>query len=354
MSRRSFATALVLTFLVLTAASAPADNVYVASNGLDSTICGLPVLGSSCGSKAFPCRSIQCGINWAKPGDTVVVGPGRYGDLDLDGALGDVGEEFGSPGCGCMVSVNKSITLTSSDGAAATVIDARAVDVHTNVLIIATDATFGKPGKGFTVTRTDASDDMVNGIVIDGANVDVRGNQVVGDGSTATGFLGTGVFALTTAADVLIEANQVMSWATGIRVDGAGKLVRKNQVSMNADGIVAGGTSAVVGNVTTANNNEGIRLGGAATATGNATHDILNGIATASLGAVEGNNIFGSSFGGLEVDSVTNAPATNNFWGLPSGPGLDPADRVLSEGGGTAVTTPFATKPFKVKAPVKP
>ena len=60
------------------------------------------------------------------------------------------------------------------------------------------------------------------------------GNQVIGNGSTATGFAGTGIFALATAEDIVIEANQVIAWGDGIRVDGSGKIVRKNQVSLNA------------------------------------------------------------------------------------------------------------------------
>jgi hypothetical protein len=40
-----------------------------------------------------------------------------------------------------------SVSLTSSSGAAVTVIDARTVPVNVNVLIITTDARFGKRGR---------------------------------------------------------------------------------------------------------------------------------------------------------------------------------------------------------------
>src|SRR6516162_9238145 len=50
--------------------------LYVANNGLD---------GPSCGTKASPCRSITQGIANAAAGDTIIVGPGLYGDLNDDG-----------------------------------------------------------------------------------------------------------------------------------------------------------------------------------------------------------------------------------------------------------------------------
>jgi len=79
--------------MFLAAASAHATTHYVANDGDDSTFCGLQVInGFTCGAKATPCRSIQCAIREADPGDTIIVGPGRYGDLNADGDLADRGE----------------------------------------------------------------------------------------------------------------------------------------------------------------------------------------------------------------------------------------------------------------------
>src|SRR5262247_2574920 len=61
-----------------------ADKLSVANNGIDST---------TCGSSGAPCRSISQAIAHASEGDTVVVGPGRYGDLNGNRILGEVGEE---------------------------------------------------------------------------------------------------------------------------------------------------------------------------------------------------------------------------------------------------------------------
>jgi hypothetical protein len=137
--------------LLLIAPPAHGTTIYVASNGVD---------GSGCGTLTSPCRSIGQGVANAMAGDSVVVGPGRYGDLNHNGILGEPGEEnpdVFSPGCGCVFALNKAVALTSSNGAAATVIDATSVAVGQNVLIITTGGEFGKPGKGFLVTNTEVA-----------------------------------------------------------------------------------------------------------------------------------------------------------------------------------------------------
>src|SRR6516162_4268083 len=63
--------------VVLSLASlAHGGTLYVANNGLD---------GPACGPKTTPCRSITHGISNAAAGDTIIVGPGLYGDLNDDG-----------------------------------------------------------------------------------------------------------------------------------------------------------------------------------------------------------------------------------------------------------------------------
>jgi hypothetical protein len=118
MPHHAFRISLSAAVLLILAPCTQAATLYVANNGVD---------GPGCGAKETPCRSITQAIALAVPEDAIVVGPGRYGDLDGDGTVGETGEEIGSPGCGCMLSVNKSVKLTSSDGAAATVIDAGTV-----------------------------------------------------------------------------------------------------------------------------------------------------------------------------------------------------------------------------------
>jgi hypothetical protein len=343
---------LTVAVLFAVAPSVHGSTLYVANNGLDGVLC-LNVGG--CGSKAFPCRSITRAICNAVAGDTIVVGPGRYGDLDGDGTPGETGEEIGSPGCGCMLSVNKPVKLRSSEGAAATVIDAHTVDVIQNVLIIADGGAFGQPGQGFTVTNT-ARLGGGAGIVIDSTNVKVRGNQLVVTPPPIGGFPGAGIATVDATQTILIEGNQVIGWFSGIEVHGAGKTVSKNQVSLSGEqGISATGASVVVGNVVTASD-RGIHLMGAASAVGNAVYGNREGIVVAGpfSGSIEKNNVFGNKDCGLAVISGASALAAHNYWGAPTGPGSDPADDVCTLPGSTFTVTPFATHPFSVNAPIKP
>ena len=86
--------------------------LYVANSGIDPAGC------TDCGTKTSPCRSISCAIGNAVAGDKIIVGPDTYGDLDGDSTLGATGEETAAPGCGCMLAVNKAVSVTLSDGAA--------------------------------------------------------------------------------------------------------------------------------------------------------------------------------------------------------------------------------------------
>ena len=138
MTIRLLPAALALTLAV--PSLAPAATWYVANTGADNGGCGV--------TTATACRSIQQAIELANAGDIVSVGPGRYGDLNRNGIPGDAGEERGSPGCGCVLSINKAVAVISTAGAAATVIDARTVRYQTNVLLITVGGDSVVPGKG--------------------------------------------------------------------------------------------------------------------------------------------------------------------------------------------------------------
>lgn len=354
MSRRCFVpySAATAALLLLLNPPAHAAKLYVANNGVDALACGLMVLGSSCGSQTNPCRSITCALQYAQADDTIVVGPGRYGDVDGDGVIGEPGEETGSLGCGCMLSVNKSVTLVSSEGAAATVIDATTVQVNTNVLLILNGGEFGQPGKGFTVT--DPMPAYGAGIAIDSANVKVRGNQVV---SVLPGHA-PGVFALG-GGPIRIENNQVIGyWDFGIWAEGTGKTVRRNQVSLRGGqvDIFARGDSVITKNVITgAFATVGVQASDGVTVMGNAAYGTLRGILIVPpfSGVVARNNLVGMTCG-LVNAGQTDVDARLNYWGAASGPGPAPASSVCNQSGGTTMATPFATAPFKVKAPIKP
>ena len=143
----------------------------------------------------------------------------------------------------------------------------------------------------------------------------------------------------------------------------------KNEVSQNEFyGIHSNGPVVISGNVVTANGSSGIYLSaGAASVTGNAVYGNLIGLFVTSpfSGTIEKNDVFanracglenGGSGGSISYPGVTNLVATNDYRGAATGPGPDPADLAGSacdQNGGSTMVSPFATKPFSVKAPIK-
>lgn len=314
---------------------------YVASNGVD---------GPSCGTSSSPCRSITQAIANAVEGDTITVGPGFYSR--------DTGET-GSPDCACMLSVYKRLIVISSNGAAATVLDATTALLDQNVLIIADGVEFGRPDHGFTVLPTGASGRNA-GIAIDGTNIKVRGNQVVNiPNIPQTGH--AGIITVDADETILIQNNQVIGWQeVGILIFGPGKTVSQNQVSMNATGIRShNGNTAITGNVATNNFNDGIDLYDASRAVGNAVYGNKETgffVQPSFTGVIQKNNIFGNRVGncGLLNDGVSGLNATANYWGAKTGPGPDPADDVCNFSGGTTTTSPFATTRYVIDPNIEP
>ena len=334
---------IVATILFALGPRAYAKTIYVANNGVDSSTCGP--------AGQVPCRSITRGLHHSANLDLIVVGPGKYGDLNGDGILGNSpGEEVPATNCFCMIAINKSVTIVSSAGAAATVIDARTVDVFNNVVFTASDAVFGKPGLGFTVTETKAATTNCFGIdLFNAKGVTVEGNLVVsshpctGGGISADG---------SNPGKGLIKDNQVIGWDIGINV--GPNIVSHNAVQLNNLGINGFG-AAVTGNVVTGNQTGIDADNSAASVTGNAVLGNGTGIFVVSFDGtipkVESNNIFGNSSCGVDFD-VANVVATNNYWGRATGP-LPPGD-ICGTGSSTATVKPFATIPFTIPSPVNP
>jgi hypothetical protein len=333
--------AVVVVLLTLVPAFSAAATRYVAETGGDAGGCGV--------TAATACRSITQAIVLANPGDTILVGPGRYGDLNRNGILGDIpGEETGSPGCGCVLSINKSVIVISSAGAASTTIDGRSVDAIDTVLVITNGGEFGRPGKGFTVTETARINEFGSysgsGIVLDAVDVAVSGNQVIftRHGSQSGGH---GIHTVNDAA-IRIEGNLVGDWAVGVNARGAA-VVARNQIMRNSVGIEAEGGS-VVGNVLRSNT-EGIILRAPAVVTGNALHTNSLGIdVRTGEGTIRKNNLLGNGCA-IYNPLIAGLNATNNYWGSPHGPSSAGADEACGHAAFTTITSPFATKPFAVK-----
>src|SRR5207245_7193672 len=242
-------TALVLiTTLLLGISPAPVDaaTLYVANNGIDS---------DTCGAKNAPCRSVSRAIVNAAVGDTIVVGPGRYGDLNGDGNFGGPGEEAGPAGCGCMIEVNKQLTLRYSDGAGVTRRDGSLAEV-TGIVVRADGVTFGGgSGHGFTIVNA-----RHEGLHVEGNGVTVASNVAFGNGLSgfvAIAVIGTGNIITDNTDNAAINNVNV-----GIQVNGDGT-VTGNVASANLEGfrINTAGQVQFTQNVASGNRSHGLSSG---------------------------------------------------------------------------------------------
>ena len=133
----------------------------------------------------------------------------------------------------------------------------------------------------------------------------------------------------------------------------------KNLVSLNTVGINVRGASGATGNIVSGNG-IGVFVSGAARVVGNAASgnsDTGINVLGPFTGTATGNNIFGNGGGGncgLDNEAAAGLVATNNYWGASTGPGPNPADAVCNADGGTTTASPFATRPFIVRVPIRP
>jgi hypothetical protein len=356
-----------LLLLAATASTVSAATLQVANNGLDAP---------GCGTKAAPCRSITRALAAAANGDTIVVGPGRYGDLDRDGTLGEAGEE--GTAVGALIVVDKAVSILSSTGAVWTIIDVAGFN-RDAVRITASGARFGKAKKGFTLF--DAGSDGVS-IEDVAANVVVEGNLAV---RTGNGFTTSG-----TGGGHVIVGNVASAGGAGVLLGSAGGGTARSNLAVanTGSGYDGGGTGLqrFEGNVATANGSFGFIAtlstdvaiaAGAAVGNvqgvfgGNGDRLIVSGLA--ALGNLESgvhnqgtttmsvttSNLVGNGAralgGGLNCGTANEAlplATANVFWGAASGPGDDPADDVCDLLAGVTTVDAVATKPFKIKTKV--
>lgn len=352
------------------ATPAPAPRLFVSHLGSDA---------AGCGTQASPCRTIAAALAQAAPGDTIDVGPGRYGDANADGDFDDPGDEpaeIGS-GCECAIHVEAGVTLRSRDGAGATLLFG-GFAVTDVVLVTGNGATFGGPKHGFTVTgAVGASADGVD-VAADG--VRIEGNLLVGNEVSGLRLFGAGGFVVGNQAST--------NGSSGFDLeDATGAVVAANTAIANFNGFELGAGNRAAGNLAAANEADGFSLEGsgvslrASAAVRNGTGVRLagtDGLLEASLLAgnqrgldvhgtgavVRANGIVGNSGAGVFVDDgaavalggnsiagnhagtdpllppagncgvafgATSTPSfPGNFWGAPGGPGPDPADAFCS------------------------
>ena len=325
--------------LALAPGSALGAVLYVAPNGADP----------DCGPLATPCQTITQAIVNATDGDRIIVGPGIYGDIDGDGAFGSVGEEPAQSGfgCDCVVLVNKRVTLESSAGAGATIIDA--ASTARGLLVTVSGVVIGRRDRSFTIRNGGA------GIVLDGGesteltSVRVEDNRLMRNGvgiSTqgARGAVVTGnvitdnlFLGASLGGDVQTFAGNVVAGSLFAIDTGAGdNTVSDNVVIENMLGIMVGpGAHDIRRNTVTGQLEEGIT------------------IASAGSGAYAGfvltsNNLFGNGLTASNCAIASAHPeaikAERNYWGRTTGPGPDPADEAC----GVLDTTPFAPRAIPI------
>lgn len=340
-----------------------AKTLFVASYGVD---------GATCGASSSPCRSLSRAIQNAAENDRIVVGPGRYGDLNRDGMFDEAaGEEAAedATGCACMVKIDKPLAIESRAGAAQTVLDAGGVSERV-VRVQASGVTFGRRAKGFTLT---GGADF--GLVLDAgtAGAEVGGNLATGANLEAFSIAGSGH----SVAINLAHAND----GEGFVVSGPGHVLKGNVASGNADngfrlafdseganlmgnaavanGVgfrITGAGHSLSGNAAIGNEAEGFRIFETGhVLSGNAAVDNAGiGIrlepaaeASARRSSLHGNDLAGNC--GLQNETGGTVDATRSFWGAAGGPGDDPADEVCDVGSTTLVDPP-ARKEIVAKA----
>jgi hypothetical protein len=334
-----------IVFVLVTAApivipgAVEAATQYVANNGIDSP---------ACGSIQDPCRTISRGIANAQNGDRIIVGPGRYGDLNRNGVLGETGEETGGcPGGGggpsklCVLDISKSVQVQSRDGSAATVIDAGGGS-YAAVGITGRNATFGAANKGFILANAGAGH---FGLVtrITGANATVRRNVAVNNG-------GGGFFVAGVGAE--ISDSRATGNAAGFHLIDVG-FAGRNAATANDIGftISVSGTSpdrVFAGNLAVGNavgfsigptwSASGIFMGNVAS--GNSQDGIVAEVASAASNVeLIRTGVFGNEQCGIRTANSGMVDARDVYWGSSSGPGNDPADAPCQDGGAGAVDT---------------
>jgi hypothetical protein len=372
---------------------ADAATVRVAVNGVDGQQCGIGKNGA--------CRTITQAIDNAAAGDTIEVGPGRYGDVDGDGQFVTPGDEPAQvdTGCDCVVHVpvDKRVVIVSRLGAAATVIHAGGASAKV-VDIDAAGTVFGKPKKGFTLTGSGDSrgfDSAAPDLTVAG-NITVRngnhGMRISGDrlalsGNQAAANQGSG-FQLDGARDVVATGNVANGNAedgfsqvnrgtyagnTAIANGGAGFSQQDDDVTYRASNALGNagagfevnqGDRTVLVGVLAQGNGSGIETGGddvvvsKSSVVGNRGFGIIVDADGQRL-TVTKTNVFGNGADGTDpafancgIASAGGGPLTltSVFWGDAGGPGDDPADRLcLLVPHASVIDEPILTKELKVK-----
>lgn len=335
---------LSLSLVAAAAATASAASLYVANTGIDS---------GSCGTKTDPCRSITQGVANASVGDTVVVGPGTYGNIDHDFTIGEAGEEVGGTVdfWDCMLVIDKPVTVVSSAGAFSTVIKmGPATAPDATVCLDAAGAVLGASGKGFTVEGPDTASPF-SAVLVSEPSV---GAVVTGNVTTCRDSNAYGILSMAQQAQIL--SNRAPGGCTvGISSSGDASVLKGNASDLNFTGFSVSGDGVIFDGNVAQGNFTGLSMYSDVAVSrssfmGNAGAGVWVKLPGSGTGSVTTSNFLGNgNFSypncGVFDEAAGTTTFEGNWWGAASGPGADPADAKCN---GTMPTT-FADKPISVK-----
>jgi hypothetical protein len=286
----------------------------------------------------------------ASEGDRIIVGPGRYGDLDRDGVFNEPGEEAGRAAnyFPAMILVDKRLTIESRDGAGATILDGFD-DGFSVVAIIADGAVFGKPNKGFTLTNGGSAGTglrvAANGVTVagniavanlgggfhmNGSDHDFHDNKAIANEGTGASFAG---LPFTVGARVSVHSN--LSAHNGCNGFYFYRLIavdfRKNLAVGNA-----------LNGLETDDDTDMTVAQGSFVANGRF------GLLLRDTASIERANVYGNlgdaAFPNCGLRHLGTGSIANVFFGAATGPGPDPADVNC----GAVGVTSFATAQINV------
>ena len=333
-----------LAVCLILAAAAPvcAANLHTAIDGVD---------GPDCGPKGAACRTISQAIDNASAGDTVIVGPGVYGDINRNGVFGEAGEEPDRD-CGggpCVLLIDKPLTVVSEAGAFSTLLEG-GEQAPVVVVLTAPGVTLGAKNKGFTL-QNEVPNVAAIGILIEpgsGSNV-IAGNVFVTD-SVGQAIVGRGE-----GGDRILDNRFPMkSDAYAIYYAGDDAEFRRNTISgVTAGFYISNSARPVISENVVVGATFGIYLANVTDAVVSKCSLVGNTRAIAAVGGgtvtVDGSNLFGRTYADDCTIEATSADvtATRCFWGDAAGPGPYPVGGICTPG--TALSTPFATKAHKIK-----
>ena len=345
--------------------------IRVANNGTDTP---------TCGTRIKPCRSISFGIVNAQDGDLVLVGPGHYGDIDGDLQYTTSGDEMANLGLGCVICIQKSVSVASTDGAKVTVIDRAAFEpppgairppeLRSTVLISASGVSLGGNGSGFTIyghsataVRVEAAQGdirVIGNVALNGGFALFPGNGPLFAAQNTVRNTDIGMQATSDSQVVVVDNFAEGNSATGFSITGLGqhRLARNTAIANQVGFFLGEGRYSITSNVASANEfgfvtHDSGHIFSRNTAVGNDVGFNFNDDTPPTVSnSFHTNNMIGNHFCGLSNNSGKRINARNNYWGSRTGPGLKPADAVcnlLSPTGvpSTTIVVPFALSPFE-------